>query len=150
MSVMYIIKSIRNLFFFKYINKLHRIKTANNKTIDQGIKLAKKPESVLSNTNNKNKEINGNIKEVEIKEESLNNFTQEQINSIFVNYKKLTNLTAREKDVLSFILSGEKRKNIASSLFITESAVKKHTANIFKKLGVESRMELYKKVKKYI
>lgn len=100
--------------------------------------------------NNKNKETNGNIKEVEIKEESLNNFTQEQINSIFVNYKKLTNLTAREKDVLNFILSGEKRKNIASSLFITESAVKKHTTNIFKKLGVESRMELYKKVKKYI
>lgn len=62
MSVMYIIKIIRNLFFFKYINKLHRIKTSNNKTIDQGIKLAKKPESVLSNTNNNNKEMSTNDK----------------------------------------------------------------------------------------
>lgn len=99
--------------------------------------------------NNKNKGINGNIKEVETIE-SLNNFTQEQINSIFVNYKKITKLTTREKEVLSCILSGEKRKNIAISLFITESAVKKHTANIFKKLEVKNRVELYKKTKKYL
>lgn len=99
--------------------------------------------------NNKNKLENESIKELETKE-NLNNFTQEQIDSIFVNYKKLTKLTVREKDVLKFILSGEKRKNIANNLFITESAVKKHTANIFKKLEVENRNELYKKAKKYV
>ncbi len=99
--------------------------------------------------NNKNKTINENVKEEENKEASIN-FTQEQINSIFANYKKLTKLTTREKDVLKLILSGEKRKNIANLLFITESAVKKHTANIFKKLEVENRTELYKKAKKYV
>lgn len=98
---------------------------------------------------NKNKLTNDNEKEMETKE-SINAFTEEQINSIFANYKKLTKLTIREKDVLKYILSGEKRKNIASKLFITESAVKKHTANIFKKLEVENRSELYKKAKKYV
>ena len=77
-------------------------------------------------------------------------FTQEQTDSIFVHYKKLEKLTQREKDVLKLIFKGEKRKDIASSLFITESAVKKHTTNIYKKLDVENRQELYKKAKKYL
>ena len=37
----------------------------------------------------------------------------------------------------------EKRKEIASSLFISESAVRKYTTSIFRKLNVENRSQIY-------
>jgi len=73
-------------------------------------------------------------------------FTDEQIAQIFTKMEELENLTKREKEILRHILLGEKRKEIALNLFVTESAVKKHTTNIFKKLKVLNREELYQKV----
>lgn len=81
---------------------------------------------------------------------SATKFTEEDIEKIFVNYKKLQTLTPRENEVIKLIYLDEKRKDIASKLFITESAVKKHTRNIYSKLQVENRKELYEKSKKYI
>lgn len=95
--------------------------------------------------NNKLPEIEDNSAQVDVEQF----FTAEQIDSIFLNYKKISNLTVREKEVLRLILCGTKRKDIAVELFITDSAVKNHTTNIFKKLKVENRNQLYKQVKKY-
>jgi NarL family two-component system response regulator YdfI len=48
-------------------------------------------------------------------------------------------LTARELEVLQAIARGERSKEIALSLGITERTVKAHIASIFSKLGVDSR-----------
>jgi LuxR family maltose regulon positive regulatory protein len=48
-------------------------------------------------------------------------------------------LTRRELEVLRLIAAGDSNQEIAGKLVITLSAVKKHTGNIFRKLGVNSR-----------
>jgi len=50
-------------------------------------------------------------------------------------------LTARETEVLLLIAAGDSNRAIADKLIITVSAVKKHTGNIFGKLGVSSRTQ---------
>ena len=50
-------------------------------------------------------------------------------------------LSERELDVLKHMAKGSGNKEIASSLSVTESTVKTHVANIFQKLGVNSRTE---------
>ncbi|MCL4562156.1 MAG: LuxR C-terminal-related transcriptional regulator, partial [Chloroflexi bacterium] len=50
-------------------------------------------------------------------------------------------LTARELQVLQLIAEGCSNRAIAEKLVITVSAVKKHTGNIFGKLGVSSRTQ---------
>jgi len=56
--------------------------------------------------------------------------------------KMLDPLTERECEVLQFILSGKSNREIAGSLFISESTVKTHVRNIFSKYDVGSRAEL--------
>ncbi|MFF7301166.1 response regulator [Streptomyces sp. NPDC008265] len=46
-------------------------------------------------------------------------------------------LTARELDVLRLMAEGRSNAAVAHTLFISESAVAKHTAAIFTKLGIE-------------
>lgn len=56
-------------------------------------------------------------------------------------------LTNREKDVLRLLLENVRRKDIAESLFVTESTIKKYTAQIYRKLSVSSRIELFARLK---
>ncbi len=48
-------------------------------------------------------------------------------------------LTARELEILTAVAQGERNKEIAFRLGITERTVKAHLAHIFDKLGVDSR-----------
>ncbi len=82
-------------------------------------------------------------------EESIRFFTQTQIECIFKNWQLLETLSEREKEVLKYILANEKRQIIAQELFVTESTIKKHTANIFRKLESTSRAELFTKAKEF-
>lgn len=82
-------------------------------------------------------------------EESIRFFTQTQIECIFKNWQLLETLSEREKEVLKYILANEKRQIIAQELFVTESTIKKHTANIFRKLEITNRTELFKKAQNY-
>jgi LuxR family maltose regulon positive regulatory protein len=50
-------------------------------------------------------------------------------------------LTPRELDVLRCLAQGDSNQAIADKLFITLSAVKKHTGNIYRKLETESRTQ---------
>jgi LuxR family transcriptional regulator, maltose regulon positive regulatory protein len=50
-------------------------------------------------------------------------------------------LSERELEVLKLIASGKPNKEIGSTLFLAIGTVKKHTNNIFGKLGVESRTQ---------
>lgn len=50
-------------------------------------------------------------------------------------------LSERELEVLKLIAAGKSNKEIGSTLFLAIGTVKKHTNNIFSKLGVESRTQ---------
>ena len=68
--------------------------------------------------------------------------SEKQQTNIRLSMKTLEELTAREQEVLQHILSGESNREIAGSLFISESTVKTHVRNIFSKYEVSSRTEL--------
>lgn len=73
--------------------------------------------------------------------------TAPPVEEILRTWPAVSLLTARETDVLRAILENKKRKEIAGELYVTEHTVKKHTANIFSKLEVSSRKELFEKAK---
>jgi DNA-binding NarL/FixJ family response regulator len=50
-------------------------------------------------------------------------------------------LTPREREVLNFIREGLTNREIAKTLFISESTAKVHVRHILEKLGVRSRTE---------
>jgi len=51
-------------------------------------------------------------------------------------------LSMREHDVYELILQGRSNKEIARTLFISESTTKVHVRHIYEKLGVHTRAEL--------
>lgn len=50
-------------------------------------------------------------------------------------------LTRREYEVICLIAEGLNNKDIAGKLFISEKTVKNHVSNIFKKIGVNDRVQ---------
>ena len=54
-------------------------------------------------------------------------------------------LTKREEEVLKSLLTGETNTKIAKDLFISERTLYHHIENIYEKLGVENKVELYGK-----
>lgn len=66
----------------------------------------------------------------------------DQQTAVLNELEPLDPLTAREKEVLEWILSGRSNREIAASLFISENTVKTHARNIFSKYDVTSRAEL--------
>ena len=50
-------------------------------------------------------------------------------------------LSPRETEVYELLIQGRTNREIAGSLFITESTTKVHVRHIFEKLGVRSRVE---------
>jgi DNA-binding NarL/FixJ family response regulator len=55
---------------------------------------------------------------------------------------RFATLTARERTVLALVMRGDRNKQIAGSLGLTERTVKAHRAAITAKLGVHSVAEL--------
>ena len=56
-------------------------------------------------------------------------------------------LTKQEKKIASKVLSGKSYPNIASDLDISINTLKSHMKNIFNKYNVNSKVELFKKLK---
>jgi len=82
--------------------------------------------------------------------ESETGLSAVQIEAVFAAWPAISTLSQREKEVLRFIFEKRKRKDIAQVLFVTESTIKKHTSNIYKKLEVTNRTELFAKAELYI
>ena len=72
----------------------------------------------------------------EPEEEKHKKNLQERIEEVCVEYK----LTPREKEFIELIYSGKSNKEIAEILFLSESTVKTHIYNIFRKMNVKSRV----------
>ncbi len=58
----------------------------------------------------------------------------------------LTELTAREREVLGQIAEGRSNSSIARTLFIAERTVEAHTTQIFQKLGLEESSDVHRRV----
>jgi PAS domain S-box-containing protein len=54
----------------------------------------------------------------------------------------MTGLTARELDIVSRLLAGERVPMIAGRLFLSASTVRNHLTSVYRKLGVRSQQEL--------
>jgi DNA-binding NarL/FixJ family response regulator len=54
--------------------------------------------------------------------------------------KTLSNLTPRELEVLRLVLAGYTNKAIAAEIFISEKTVEFHLDNIYRKIGVRTRL----------
>lgn len=55
---------------------------------------------------------------------------------------RLADLTRREREIAELIGNGQSNKQIARQLMITESTVKAHLTEIFRKLGIADRLKL--------
>jgi cytidine deaminase len=62
-----------------------------------------------------------------------------------INAENRFNLTTRELEVLSMLLSGRVPKQIAGTLKISYETARFHAKNLYRKLGVQSRAELFDK-----
>jgi len=71
----------------------------------------------------------------------------ENTDELISRIEKEAKLTQREKEVLSGLIKGKKRSDIAKELFLSESAIKKYTASIYAKTGVHNKLELIMKYK---
>ncbi len=56
-------------------------------------------------------------------------------------------LSKREGEILELLLQGKENREIEDLLFISISTVKNHVHHIFKKMGVRSRAQLFKRIK---
>ena len=54
----------------------------------------------------------------------------------------LENLTPSEKQIAALAAEGQSNAEIAESLFVSVRTVKFHLTNVFRKLGVEGRMDI--------
>lgn len=59
-----------------------------------------------------------------------------------IKYMSSFGLSAREQEIFNLIIQGMSNTEIANALYITESTVKFHVSNIFKKTGLKSRLAL--------
>jgi len=62
-------------------------------------------------------------------------------------YPELKSLSKRELEVFAQLLTDKTQAQIADELFITHSSVHFHCKNIYKKLGINSRRQLFIKYK---
>lgn len=53
------------------------------------------------------------------------------------------NLSKREQEIVRLLLLGESQKNIEDKLFISYHTVKNHVYNIYRKLGINNRFQLF-------
>lgn len=68
---------------------------------------------------------------------------EEKLETVLGRLPDGVTLHPREREVLVAILAGRKRKEIADDLCLSENTVKTYTRNLYRKLGVTGREELY-------
>lgn len=56
-------------------------------------------------------------------------------------------LTKREQDTLNYMMQGLNNEQMCGKLFISNNTLKKHILNIYRKVGVNSRVQLFKLIR---
>ena len=57
------------------------------------------------------------------------------------NTDPIVPLTAREKEILTYVAQGDNNQTIAEKVFVREVTIKTHLNKIFKKLNVSNRTQ---------
>lgn len=73
---------------------------------------------------------------------------RDRLNEIGRIHLRLGRLTARERQILTYIIAGYLNKQIAFELDITEHTVKAHRKQVMEKMGVDSLAELVRLTEK--
>jgi DNA-binding NarL/FixJ family response regulator len=71
---------------------------------------------------------------------------QEAQYEVHSDFRTQFSITERENEVIILLLKGYAYNKIAETLCISLSTVRTHVMNIYKKVGINSRYELYNKV----
>ena len=58
-----------------------------------------------------------------------------------MNWRRIHDLTRREREVLSQVVEGKQNKEVAQALSISEATVESHLTHIYRKLNVTNRTE---------
>ena len=69
--------------------------------------------------------------------------TQKSLSAEFV---KNFSLTRREQEIILALLEGKSNKELAQALFVSEKTIETHLGNIYKKIGVKNRLELFSRL----
>ena len=56
-------------------------------------------------------------------------------------------ITKREQEIIIALLDGKSNKELAEALFVSEKTIETHLANIYRKVGVKNRLELFSRLK---
>jgi len=76
----------------------------------------------------------------------VNKSSKSRMNEIRIKYS----LTTREMEIINLLIQGKSNKEIEGLLYISNSTVKNHLSNIYKKCKVSSRLELSIMVKDFL
>lgn len=52
-------------------------------------------------------------------------------------------ITKREQEIILALLDGKSNRELSETLFVTEKTIEAHLANIYRKIGVKNRLELF-------
>ncbi len=56
-------------------------------------------------------------------------------------------ITKREQEIILALLDGKSNKELAETLFVSAKTIETHLANIYRKVGVKNRLELFSRLK---
>ena len=62
------------------------------------------------------------------------------------DFIKNFSITKREQEIIVEILNGKSNKELAEALFVSEKTIETHLANIYRKVGVKNRLELFSRL----
>ncbi len=63
------------------------------------------------------------------------------------DFIKNFSITKREQEIIIALLDGKSNKELAETLFVSEKTIETHLANIYRKVGVKNRLELFSRLK---
>ena len=67
--------------------------------------------------------------------------------TLTAEFLKDFSITRREEEIILALLEGKSNKELAQTFFVTEKTIEAHLANIYKKVGVKNRLELFSRLK---
>lgn len=66
--------------------------------------------------------------------------TEKTLSQAFI---KDFSITKREQEIILALLDGKSNKELAETFFVTQKTIEAHLANIYRKVGVKNRLELF-------
>lgn len=76
-------------------------------------------------------------------QKNINSLDKMTVSKCVKNY----GLTKREENILRYLIDGKDNNTICNEICITNNTLKKHILNIYRKLGIKNRVQMFKMIK---